>query len=139
MNDREIILWRWHFWRWSPLLAFVIIVLAGLYGFYRQELSNARIERVIEQRQADTRDRIHQSCLKSERDEQFAIEDYASTIVYLKGLSPSERNQGINKAVLQSLPKTRRRALISVAPNYCDKPGVGLKEPDPVVPDDPFK
>lgn len=81
--------------------------------------------------------RRDQTCRLFEGDHLQDVKQLRDTYRYLGALRPSERAQTINVFVLRNLPQLERAARIDSAPAYCDEPGVGLPEPDPVVPKRP--
>ena len=83
-------------------------------------------------------ERREQNCIWFETDHKDDVDQYRKTIEYLKGLNDQQRMESINRAVLANLGELRQEARTDRAPQYCDKPNVGLPEPDPVLPLDPF-
>jgi hypothetical protein len=87
---------------------------------------------------AEQAERRDQNCHLFEGDHLRDVEDLRSTYKYLNQLTAVERRTAINQAILRSLPMAEGEARVDRAPDYCDAPGVGLPEPDPVVPDRPL-
>lgn len=83
---------------------------------------------------AESRQRIDDTCRINETRQKTEVDALKRTYEYLGGLTAQQLAEPLNKAVLAGLPATVRAALTDDAPAYCDKPGVGLPEPDPVVP-----
>jgi hypothetical protein len=83
---------------------------------------------------ADRTDRADQTCTLFERAHERDVNALAATYKYLVGLSDSERTSAINRTVLARLPETEQQARVTKAPSYCDDRGVGLPEPNPVIP-----
>lgn len=78
-----------------------------------------------------------QLCASSEREHAINVRQYKDTLAYLDELKrrqPGELSRGINPFVIGRLPDTEKRARKDTAPPICDTPGLGLPEPDPVLP-----
>lgn len=84
--------------------------------------------------QAESTDRRDQTCTLFEKAQRDAVSQLRQTYDYLVSLTPKERHEGFNPAILANLPNVERIARTTGAPEYCNEPGVGLPEPDPVVP-----
>lgn len=89
---------------------------------------------VYGQGQSEAATRIQQTCTIFETQQLDDVERLRGTYRYLSGLSEGERRESLNRAVLAQLPTVEREAGADDAPDYCDAHGVGLREPDPVVP-----
>lgn len=74
------------------------------------------------------------NCLQFERDHLRDVKQLRDTYAYIRQLEPSELGDPINRFVIGRLPETEAKARTDTAPGYCDNPGLGLPEPDPVVP-----
>lgn len=81
--------------------------------------------------------RTDQTCTVFEQQHKDDVDQLIATYRYLASLSGEELAQPLNRFVLGSLPGVIREAQTDDAPPYCDEPGVGLPEPDPVVPERP--
>jgi hypothetical protein len=88
--------------------------------------------------------RRNQTCVIFERKQKKDVDQLRDTYHYLAQLSPREyaeakagRGELLNRAVIANLPKTVADAKEDDAPEFCDAPGVGLPEPDPVLPKRP--
>lgn len=90
-----------------------------------------------QQRLNDTRTRVDESCKISERGHLEDVRQLRQTYRYLLQLTPAERQQPLNRFIIGQLPRTEREARTDNAPSYCDRAGVGLPEPDPVIPKRP--
>ena len=94
----------------------------------------------IEDFQREGHERRDQTCLIFERDQLREVQQLRKTYEYLLGLTPAQRREPLNQAVLQQLPELEGQAREDDAPPYCDEPGVeaerrgeppiGLPEPD---------
>lgn len=82
-------------------------------------------------------ERRDQSCRLFEGQHLADVRRLRRTYRYLLSLSATEREMALNQFVLRSLPQTEREARLDRAPDYCDEPGVGRSEPDPVIPHRP--
>lgn len=118
--------WSWAAaWGWMAILSILVVLT---------------ISRV----QAESKTRADQNCKIFETQHLATVERLRNTYKYLLALTPDERalaasghgNQ-LNILVMRNLKQTEAEAKIDPAPIYCDKPGVGLPEPDPVVPKRP--
>lgn len=87
----------------------------------------------------EARDRLDQACTRDERNQKRDVETLRRTYDYLVREQREGRSlaSGINRAVLIGLPRTEADAREDDALPACDKPGVGLPEPDPVLPKRP--
>jgi hypothetical protein len=116
------------------LLIITGLVLAALL----QDDARDRREAVRERRAAaEIVERRDQTCKLFERAANEAVIRVQRTYMYLDGLSPRERRQPLNRAILAQLPENERVARTQRAPAYCHKPGVGLDTPPLPVPKRP--
>jgi hypothetical protein len=107
-------------WRFTIMLA---LLLAGA-----SILLTSYLFTTLASEGADRRD---QSCRLFEADHLADVEQLKRTYSYLdRQTVPSE----LTREIVRRLPELEREARIDGAPAYCDEPGVGLKEPDPVLP-----
>lgn len=81
--------------------------------------------------------RRDQTCILFERQHEAEVLRLRSTYAYLIRLSPRERRSALNSTVAAQLPQVEQSVRTSAAPPYCDAPGVGLREPNPAVPERP--
>jgi hypothetical protein len=88
----------------------------------------------VRQSNRETAARVDQTCAISEAKQRSDSDALIRTYRYLSSLSGRQLAQPINRAILANLPVTIRAAQIDDAPAFCDKPGVGLPEPDPPLP-----
>jgi hypothetical protein len=115
------------------LIAWVVIFGGFVFGAYQLQENRDLIDRI----EREGVERRQQSCQLFESDHLADVQALRRTYHYLGGLSARERRTGINRALLVNLPRTEQEARTDSAPDFCDKPGVGLPEPDPVVPERP--
>jgi hypothetical protein len=87
---------------------------------------------------AEQKARRDQACAISEAKQRRDIDSLRRTYDYLLTLSPTEKRDPINRAVLAGLPRTEADARLDDAPPYCDEPGIGEPEPDPTIPRRPI-
>lgn len=80
------------------------------------------------------RDRRDQTCTIAERDYAFQVNQLRGTYRYLASLSKAESQSTLNQFVVRNLPQQERRLRLEHPPSFCDKPGIGLPEPNPVLP-----
>lgn len=107
--------------RWTPYIASFAV---ALYGFWVSE---------------EARD---QFCLSAENEHLRDVKQLRQTYAYLAQLRPGERDDSINRFVIERLPETERKARQDTAPEHCDHGSLfhgdlGRPEPDPVVPKRP--
>jgi hypothetical protein len=84
--------------------------------------------------EADTR--ADQNCHIWETIHARDVVQLADTYQYLAQLKPHQEDDPINVFIRIRLPETEAKAK-DIAPDFCDKPGLGLPEPDPVIPEKP--
>jgi hypothetical protein len=84
-------------------------------------------------------ERRDQSCRIAERKQRADVERLHRTYAYLlRELRAGRTDTPLNIEVLRGLGQAEAEAREDDAPPFCDEPGVGLPEPDPVVPDRPL-
>lgn len=129
MTERAEDLGRIRVWwgRWGRDLTTLAAVLAAGWAVIGTQGQVDDLER-------ETAQRVDETCRITETKQANDSQALADTYKYLAALKPSEFGQPLNRAVLAGLPRTIRDATTDDAPSYCDKPGVGLAEPDPPVP-----
>jgi hypothetical protein len=114
----------------SPALVYFACFVAIGYSFWTNH--NA-----INQIQEESKGRRDQSCHISESTHKADVEQLQRTYDYLVNLTPRQKRSAINRAVLANLPNVEHAARLDPAPPFCDEPGIGLPEPDPVLPKRP--
>lgn len=87
----------------------------------------------IEQEGKERRD---QNCILFERQAQANAQRVIGTYDYLRTLAPEDYGTNLTKTIIRNLPTTEAEARATVAPAYCQKPGIGLPElgTDPKIP-----
>jgi len=83
----------------------------------------------------ENRERINQSCTSDEREHLRNVESLRRTYALLE--SPTQRElvgPGLVRVIVATISDQEALARTDQAPEYCDDPGVGLAEPDPVPP-----
>ena len=123
-------------------LGVMLGVVASALTTNREVANNARVasakaNRAIRQIERESKGRRDQSCRISESQHKADVDGLRRTYDYLKQLTPRQRRSPINRAILANLPVTEREARMDPAPPFCDEPGIGLPEPDPVLPKRP--
>lgn len=78
--------------------------------------------------------RADQVCRIFEQAHKDDVDQLIQTYAYLDKLTPQEVHDPLNTFVILNLPTQEKRARTDSAPEFCDEPGVGLPEPDPVLP-----
>lgn len=100
----------------------------------------AKANRALIRKQNEERKvRTDQNCEAAERAHLASVQELRGTYQYLIQVekSPTEKDTILYKLIIQGLPRTISEGEIDIAPDYCDDPGYGLKEPDPVIPKRP--
>lgn len=129
-------LWVW----WDVWLRDLIVVVAIALSLWSTAITQQTLGKQEKQQRAaaaESVERRDQNCLLFERSQQRSVQALANTYKYLGGLTPRQLAEPLNRAVLANLPQTISEAQTADAPPYCDDPGVGLPEPNPVVPKPP--
>lgn len=123
------------------VIAIVIISLgcaAGLY--FSNDAANQANSAALKANHAiasfkkESLQRRDESCEITEREHKGDVESLRKTYAYIESLSEKETHQKLNQIIIANLPETEQNARTDVAPSYCDEPGIGLPEPDPVLP-----
>jgi hypothetical protein len=84
----------------------------------------------------DSTERRDQMCQLFEADHLADVNRLERTYRFLS--SPAARDdEALLQVALVELPELEREARVDSAPDFCDEDGLGLPEPDPVVPDRP--
>lgn len=137
---------RWERRRASDKVAMIALLAGGMAILIAAAVSvmvitnSVNIEDVRgvqQQTESEAQMRRDQSCVLFERSHLADVNQLSDTYRYLLSLSPQELRNPLNQFILASLPEVEQQAHVDTAPRYCDAPGVGLPEPDPVVPDRP--
>lgn len=141
------------------LLAFLLVFAAAIFSSVRtfevadqtRELAQKN-SAVLRRINMESTERRNQICLSDEREHKENVDRLVRTYGYIESLTPRQRGNAINQAVILQLPVTEKTAQTDTAPDFCDEPGVkneklyqrtqgeqgkppvGLPEPDPVVP-----
>jgi hypothetical protein len=118
--------WRDHKATAAWVFIFVYVTVVAAVGFDSQRDFNAEALRARDA-----------NCLQFERDHLADVTQLRQTYFYLAQLRDDELGDAINRFVIARLPETERLARTDTSPDYCDAPGLGLPEPDPVLPKRP--
>ena len=112
----------------------IVALLSFIAIFYTYHDGNKQ-DRVIERNQ---REALDQFCRLAEQDHKTDVDRLTEIYTYLDALPRSQYDAPINQFVINSTLTTREtEAYNDKAPPLCDRPGLGLPEPDPVIPDRP--
>jgi hypothetical protein len=113
------------------LIAYLLVVLAFAYTTGSLYSVQRKFAKEINIRQ-------DQGCVLFERAHNQDVKALKDTYAYLLTLTPQQREKDpLNQFVIKSLPQTENRVITDAAPKYCDNPGFGLPEPNPVIPKRP--
>lgn len=85
----------------------------------------------------ESHDRQDQLCTVLERDSEAQIIALKRTYDYVEKLTPKERGDGINVAVISNLERQRKETIAAAPPPFCDTGELGLPEPGPRLPPKP--
>lgn len=105
------------------------VVAVGLSAY-----AVAGTEATVKDLRREGEERRDQSCRIQERKQEADVQQLRRTYTFLLGLKPAAP---LRRAVITLLPQIEDDARQDDAPPYCNAPGVGLPEPDPVVPKRP--
>ena len=121
--------------RIAPLLGYLILALGTLYAVAEtSKTANEAKDAVEQSRQTSKRSR-DQVCRVFEGQHLREVESLRNTYVYLdRVVARHETGDTLNQFIIRGLPATEVKARSDPAPAFCDKPNVGLPEPDPVLP-----
>jgi hypothetical protein len=139
--------WRalreWYSFERMMLLILVVMYLAG-FREIREESKNraeavaAETEKRAAAIRAENRERRDQSCAISERKQATDIKKLRQTYAYLHRKRREGRlGEDLPREVIRALPRSEAEAHEDDAPPFCDEKGIGLPEPDPVIPSRP--
>lgn len=98
-----------------------------------------RISEATQQIRREAFIRQDQSCLLFERLYIENVDRLQRTYEYVLGLSPEQRREPLNAAVIAGVPNTEQATRSSRPPSFCDSPRVGRAEPPPRVPRRPIE
>lgn len=122
----------------------VFVLAVGSFGVVRNALNIDDTQEALEKAEdalreirLETVERVEQDCLKEERDHLKDVKNLRRTYRFLLGYPVSAHDDPLYVALIQTLPQTESAARTDNAPPYCDRPNVGLPEPDPVIPERP--
>lgn len=113
------------------ILAFGIAVFIALNA---GENTNEQTRKTLAREAAITRDSRDQFCLLAERDHRGKVRQLRETYEYLTDIPNRDKASTLNTFIVANLPRTEQDAVTDQAPTICDRPGLGLPEPDPVLP-----
>lgn len=82
--------------------------------------------------QIEGAERRDQTCTIDERTQAEDVYELRQTYDFLADPPPGQ--EGLAALILPNLPKSEADARLDDAPPFCDERGVGLPEPDPVLP-----
>jgi type II secretory pathway pseudopilin PulG len=138
--------------------ALVAIVFA-VVGFSKADAANEKNAEAITQAERaatharrlavrlemEGRDRRDQTCTLNERDHLQDVRALRRTYARLpealdfyEQIAPNEGfRQFLRSAVAADTQRLEKEARVDRAPEFCDEPGYGLPEPDPVIPERP--
>lgn len=116
--------------RKSLLLPGVAVVLAAAAIFLSAFLF-ARVQAVFDKLAMESKGRRDQACLRDETAHKRDVRQLRQTYKFLAAPPPSLRD--LVPLIVAQLPRTEQEAE-DKAPAFCDEPGIGLPEPDPVIP-----
>jgi hypothetical protein len=128
--------------RLAPVIGYLILAFGTLFAIV--EVSNVaeeaheateRIEKSDKAsavRSSDIRDQV---CQVFESQHQADVQALRDTYKYLDTVvKRGETASTLNQFIIRGLPVTEAEARRDPAPQFCDGPGLGLPEPDPVLP-----
>jgi hypothetical protein len=135
---------------WSTLVPFIALAIA-LIAVLRNGETVQRVDTTVQDIRRESVERRDQQCLVFERLAVQGVNTFhesqaqlANTLTYLAHLSSADRKSALNRAVKANVPQLRNsviqrweEAKAAKAPPYCDKPNVGLPEPNPRLPPEP--
>ena len=128
---------------WLQLAAFLIVAIAAIVSYKQAYQAGQDAKQAITRIAEEGKERRGQICLSFETTHLNEVQRLTDTYRFLRNLPESERDTTLTKAIVQNLPQLERDAKSDqdsdgiFVPGYCDDKGVGLPEPDPVVPERP--
>jgi hypothetical protein len=84
--------------------------------------------------QAESEERRDQMCRLFEGDHMADVIRLERTYEFLDRTGKTDLSNSLRAEILRSLPELEREARNDSAPEFCDEEGIGLPEPDPVLP-----
>lgn len=133
LDRHELVLLRMGF-----LAMFCVSVVAGYLSWTTNQETDdlARSNREnFQQYTKESKDRRSQSCRGDEQEHLDNVNQLKQTYKILSDPKlRAEFDPGIIQFAIVNLPVLERKARVDQAPEFCDEPGFGLPEPDPVVP-----
>ncbi len=81
----------------------------------------------------ESKKRRDQTCALLEATHKRNVDNLNSTYDYISELKEREVHDTLTIFVLRNLPQAETSTRIDDAPQFCDEPGIGLPEPDPVI------
>lgn len=122
-------------------VAFGTVVNSGgaVYLFVQNAARVRDAQAALERIAAEGQERRDQTCRSLERQEEAAIVRVRRAYAYLDDLPVAERGASLTRAVITGLAGQYTEAQESVAPAFCNDPGVGLREPGPKLPKQRFR
>lgn len=121
----------------AKVIAGVVLMFAALlFSIWRAQSAVSDVKSEIKTRRSQT-------CTTFETAHLEEVRKLESTYKFLLQVKPAEKRTTLYRFVVASLPELERNAQKDydqygvVVPAYCDKPGIGLPEPDPKIPSRP--
>ena len=118
------------FLTWVALIAALAALGSVAAGFYR-----------LEREQTERR---NQTCTLNEGDHLQDVTELRRTykrlpqaLEFYLETAPERLRPFLRNAIASDLVRLEKEARIDAAPQFCDEPGIGLPEPDPVIPKRP--
>jgi hypothetical protein len=113
----------------SLVAAFAALGLVGA-GFYHLD--------------RETSERRNQTCKWFEGDHLEDVKDLKRTyarmpeaLAFYTAAAPNSLRPFLKSIIAADLARLEKEAMVDAAPEYCDESGIGLPEPDPVIPERP--
>lgn len=163
LSDKIINAWHW-FWNSNGFLTvfgrpavmiitFMVLINAGIFFYFDNKAVQSdqniqhnivRLEEfaktnraIVARLDSERAERTDQNCKLFELDHLQDVRDLRDTYKFLSNKEAATENPGLTRFIILNLPRTEKEAKIDSAPEYCDDPGLGLPEPDPVIPNRP--
>src|SRR3954447_1550669 len=135
MESRERVEWlEGRYRRVTELLIAMLVttLLVVTVGFVVVGNQADDLTTEVNNREADTKARVDESCRLAEGKQRDSVLLLRQTYTFL--VHPPKALEGLVPYAKANLPKVEADARTNDAPDYCNAPGVGLPEPDPEVP-----
>jgi hypothetical protein len=120
-----------------------VVLVKGWYSFERLMLLVLVVMYFVGFKQIHEEGKVRrdQTCVIFERKHKTDVEKLTRTYDYLQRQPDSAFRDptSLPNEVIRSLSTTEAEARMDDAPPFCDDEGIGLPEPDPVVPPRPLK